>query len=366
MTSLQSIAVTRQQSKQSDVITLDRYGFQEQWISTRRRGPDELSVLDEFTGKPDNVVAQMVFGGRSFYEAACTRMGGAEWPLLWLQGDVCPGRHVSGAQAFVIPGQSLHRVRLEDRIVGTAWSDSGADYCLLAGILPSDLTAQRGSQTRSCFEGIGMALQRAGMDFSHVVRTWLYLDDLLSWYGEFNQARTAFFNEHGVFERLLPASTGIGASNPFGAALACGALAIRPRNDTVRIREVDSPLQRPATEYRSSFSRAVEVACPDRRLLMISGTASISPDGNSMFAGDVVRQIHRTLDVVESILDSRRMNWENTARAVGYFHDIHALPLFDACCRERGIAPLPLTPAHATICRADLLFEMELDAIATV
>ena len=54
----------------------------------------------------------------------------------------------------------------------------------------------------------------------------------------------------------------------------------------------------------------------------------------------------------------------NTTRAVGYFHDIQALPLFDACCRERGIAPLPLTPAHATICRADLLFEMELDAIA--
>jgi enamine deaminase RidA (YjgF/YER057c/UK114 family) len=108
----------------------------------------------------------------------------------------------------------------------------------------------------------------------------------------------------------------------------------------------------------------VEVACSDHRLLTISGTASISPDGKSMFAGDVVRQIHRTLDVVEAILDSRGMTWQNTTRAVGYFHDIQALPLFDACCRERGIAPLPLTPAHARICRADLLFEMELDAIA--
>ena len=210
------------------------------------------------------------------------------------------------------------------------------------------------------------ALQHANMDFSNVVRTWLYLDRLLSWYGEFNQSRTAFFKERGAFERLIPASTGIGASNPFGAALACGALAIRPRRSGLRICEVDSPLQRPATEYRSSFSRAVEVACSDHRLLTISGTASISPDGKSMFAGDVVRQIHRTLDVVEAILNSRGMNWDNTIRAVGYFHDIQALPLFDACCRERGIAPLPLKPAHTTICRADLLFEMELDAIKTL
>jgi enamine deaminase RidA (YjgF/YER057c/UK114 family) len=366
MTSFQTTAVTRIHSDHGDVITLDRDRLQEQWISARRNGPEELLVFDEFPSAPDQVVAQMAFGGRGYYEAARARMGGAEWPLLWLQGDVCPGRHVSGAQAFVILGQALRRVRLDSRIIGTAWSDSDAEYCLLAGVLPADLAATRGAQTRSCFVQMETALQQAAMDFSHVVRTWLYLDDLLSWYGEFNEARNGFFKQRGVFERLIPASTGIGASNPSGAALACGALAVRPRHCGVRICEVESPLQRPATEYRSSFSRAVEMACSDHRLLTISGTASISSDGKSIFAGDVVKQIHRTLDVVEAILSSRGMNWENTTRAVGYFHDIRTLPLFDACCRERGIAPLPLTPAHATICRADLLFEMELDAIATL
>lgn len=366
MTSFQNVTLPRQYPNHSNVITLDRDGLQEQWISARRSGPDELSVLDECPAERDHVVAQMVFGASSYYEAARARMGGAEWPLLWLQGDVCPGRHVSGAQAFVIPGQTLRRVKLDDRIIGTAWSDADADYCLLAGILPSDLAASRGSQTRSCFEQMEAALQHATMDFSHVVRTWLYLDRLLSWYAEFNQARTSFFKERGVFERLIPASTGIGAGNPFGAALACGALAVRARHGGVRIREVESPLQRPATEYRSSFSRAVEVSRSNHRLLTISGTASISSDGKSMFAGDVVRQIHRTLDVVEAILGSRGMNWENTTRVVAYFHDIQALPVFDACCRERGIAPLPLMPAHASICRSDLLFEMELDAVVSI
>jgi hypothetical protein len=59
------------------------------------------------------------------------------------------------------------------------------------------------------------------------------------------------------------------------------------------------------------------------------------------------------------------MSWKNTIRAVGYFYDIRALPSFHACCRERGMPTLPLVPAHATVCRADLLFEIELDAIAT-
>ncbi len=357
--------VIRQPLTDSDAITLDRGGSQERFISLRRKGPDELSIFDDFPAASGTVVAQMVFGGCRFHDAARARMAGADWPLLWVQGDVCPGTHVAGAQAFVLDGQPVRRVELAGRVVGSSWSDADADYCLLAGLLPGDVAAGRGAQTQACFENIETALQKVGMDFSHVVRTWLYLDDLLSWYDEFNAARTAFFQTRGVFDRLVPASTGIGAKNPAGAALVAGALAIRPKHDGVRIREVVSPLQCSATEYRSSFSRAVEMEFPDHRALLISGTASIAPGGKSLYPDDVVKQIHLTLDVVEAILTSRGMDWPNTTRAVGYFRDIGDLPAFEACCRERGIAPLPLAPAHATVCRADLLFEMELDAIAT-
>lgn len=356
--------VTRQHLKQSDVITLHREGLQQRFISARRNGSDELSIFDGFPLASGKMIAQMVFGGCSFHDAARARMASAEWPLLWVQGDVCPGTHVAGVQAFALDGQPLRRVLLADRVVGNLWSDADADHCLLAGILPADITADRSVQTQSCFEQIEAALQEVGMDFSHLVRTWFFLDDLLAWYGEFNAARTAFFQSRGVFERLIPASTGIGAGNPAGAALAAGALAIHPRHRRVRIQEVGSPLQCPATEYRSSFSRAVEVAFPDHRLLIISGTASIAPDGKSLFFDDIVKQIHCTLDVVEAILKSRGMDWQNSVRAVAYFHDIRALPTFDACCRQRGMPLLPLVPAHATICRADLLFEMELDAVA--
>lgn len=360
--SIPSATIAHQNLAAGEVVTLKRGGSQEKFISAHRTGADELSIFDDFPPASGSVVAQMVFGGCDFHDAACARMDGADWPQLWLQGDVCPGKHIAGISAFALAGQPVRRVKLADRVVGSAWSDADADYCFLAGVLPADFAAARGAQTHSCFEQIETALKKIGMDFSHVVRTWFYLDNLLDWYGEFNVARTNFFLSHGVFDRLIPASTGIGAKNPFGAALAAGALAMRPKNNRVQIREIISPLQCPATAYRSSFSRAVEMAFPDHRTLMISGTASIAPDGKTLFADSTAKQIHLTLDVVEAILKSRGMDWEDTVRAIGYFHDIRALPLFEEICRKRGILPLPLAPAHATVCRDDLWFEIELDA----
>lgn len=330
-----------------------------------RNAPD--NSLDLFAGYPPStgeIVAQIVFGGCGHYDDACRRMGGARWPVLWVQGDVCSGRCLTGVQTYIRCGSPVSRILVDGRVAGSAWQDADADYCLLAGVLPEDVGRSGGEQTTSCFSRMEEALGRAGMSFSDVARTWLYLDRLLDWYDEFNSARTAFFVKHGVFDRLVPASTGIGGSNPAGAALVAGALAIRPRHAGVRVSEVISPLQCPATEYRSSFSRAVEIAFPQRRTLLVSGTASIAPGGESAHRDDVAKQIDLTLDVVEAILNSREMSWSDTTRAVGYFRNLQDLPAFDACCRNRGIAPLPLVPAHAAVCRDDLLFEIELDAIA--
>jgi enamine deaminase RidA (YjgF/YER057c/UK114 family) len=359
------VDVTQQHLQHGEMITLSHDGAQKRLINVSSSGgSDELSIFADFPPASGEMAAQLIFGGCGFEQDARTRMSGAAWPVLWVQGDVCPGTHLSGTQAFIIGGCPMHRVTLADRVVGSLWADEDADYCLLAGILPTDSRVTRDDQTTSSMEQIEIALHRAGMDFSHLVRTWFYLDDLLAWYDEFNMARTKFFESRGVFNRLVPASTGIGARNPAGMALAAGALAIRPRHGRVHVQEVPSPLQCPATEYRSSFSRAVEVTFPDHRTLLVSGTASIAADGKSMFTSDVAKQIHLTLDVVEAILRSREMDWSNTSRAVGYFRDIEDLPVFEKCCRDRGISPLPMVPAHATVCRDDLLFEIELDAIS--
>jgi enamine deaminase RidA (YjgF/YER057c/UK114 family) len=352
------------ESLQDRVVTLDPGSARKQFSSVRRSGSDELSILEKLPLQSGKTVAQFVLGGNSFYEPACAHLRGPDWPLFWLQGDVCPGTQISGAQAFLVDEAEVRYIKLDGRVVGSYWEDDDAEYSLLAGILPASLDATRGEQTYSSFEQIEAALSKVGLDFSHVARTWLYLDKLLDWYDEFNVARTSFFQSRGVFDRLTPASTGIGASNPAGAALTAGALAIRPKHDRVVIHEVPSPLQCPATEYRSSFSRAVEVVFPGRRYITISGTASIALGGATLYEGDVVKQIHMSLDVVEAILKSRGYEWADTVRAIGYFRDINDLSVFDAICKERGIASLPLAPAHTIVCRDDLLFEIELDAVA--
>lgn len=326
-------------------------------------GAGELDVFRPFPPSSGQVTAQFAFGGVAFHNAARAAMN-PDWPVLWVQGDPCGGEHVWGTQSFNLAGKILRRIELDGRTVGTCWTGEGADYCLLAGILPADLSVSRGEQTYSSFVQMEAALRQAGMNFSHVARTWLYLDHLLDWYDEFNEARTRFFLERGVFERMVPASTGIGGGNPYKAALISGVLAVRPHDERVRVREVASPLQCPATEYRSSFSRAVEIESPEQRLLLISGTASIAPGGESLHAGDTRKQIHLTLDVVEAILQARGMSWSDTTRAIGYFYDIAALPVYEQCCRERAMPALPMLPVHATVCRGDLLFEIELDAVA--
>ena len=130
----------------------------------------------------------------------------------------------------------------------------------------------------------------------------------------------------------------------------------------MKIREVESPLQCSARDYRSSFSRAVEITHPNFRHLIVSGTAGIEYGGKSAFVGDLDRQINLSLDVAEAILKSRGMDWDDTLRAVAYIKDFSCAGEFRKIQKKRGLEKLPCVAIQADVCRDDLLFEIELDA----
>ena len=245
---------------------------------------------------------------------------------------------------------------------GLCFEDDFARYALLGGIFPEDIRACKEAQTLSVFESIEAALGGVGMDFSNVVRTWFYNDNILDWYETFNGARDSFFESRKVFSGLVPASTGIGSRNARGAALAARAFAVKPKTDCVKICEVESPLQCSARDYRSSFSRAVEITHPNFRHLIVSGTAGIEYGGKSAFVGDLDRQINLSLDVAEAILKSRGMDWDDTLRAVAYIKDFSCAGEFRKIQKKRGLEKLPCVAIQADVCRDDLLFEIELDA----
>ena len=264
--------------------------------------------------------------------------------------------------AFAVPA-SAKTMSCGGRAVGHVWETDDASFCLMAGVLPPDTSVSRGAQAAAIFPEVERLLGEAGFSFANVVRTWIYIDRVCEWYGEFNAARSAFFESHNVFETFLPASTGIGSANLDGAALVMGALAMKPKRPGVRAEIVESPLQEPAMAYRSSFSRAAEIITPDRRQLFISGTASIKPGSHDVaYVGDIVRQIDCTMTAVKAILESRGYGWGETTRAIVYLKEPSFLAPWRDWCAANGVPATFAAETVCDVCRDEWLFEIELDA----
>jgi enamine deaminase RidA (YjgF/YER057c/UK114 family) len=312
------------------------------------------------------ILSQFVFAGSHHYEEFTTGMGLTDWPVVWLQGDACEDGDLYSMQAVAISGLNPQPIHMNGRDMGFTYEDETASYCRLRGVIPQDLTASRMEQTRSAFETMDAALKLNGFKFTDTIRTWIYLDQLLEWYDDFNIVRTEYFNETGIFDHMVPASTGIGASNQYGAAMMMDVLAVKPKDDRLKIQDVISPLQNPALDYKSSFARAVEMAYPTHKNLLISGTASIDPEGHTAHLDDPEKQIRLTLDVIKEILRSRDMGWDDLFRGIAYFKDMAYQPLYEKIAVELGIPRFPLAISHADVCRHDLLFEIEVDAVKVV
>ena len=313
------------------------------------------------------IVSQRVFtgpGAKLDGAGELLRDGAAAWPLTRLEGNgACRGT-VTHIHLDAVSGVLVKPIECDGCIVGAVYEDGDVTFAVLGNLRPDDQSASRNEQALSVFEKLEAALDSAGMAVHDLVRTWFFIDRILDWYGDFNSVRTAIFNRWGMFNRALPASTGIGAANNAGAAIVADALAVKSTGRRLEITDVASPLQCAATSYKSSFSRAVEVDLPGRRCLYVSGTASIAPDGQTTWVGDLDRQVALTMDVVLEILRSRGMSWCDVTRAIAYFKEVCRRPALERYCRGRGLPDLPVVVASADICRDDLLFEIEVDAVA--
>jgi enamine deaminase RidA (YjgF/YER057c/UK114 family) len=291
--------------------------------------------------------------------------GRLDWPVTWVEGEACGSPAVAGLQMHAFTGQ-VERIELDGRVAASVFTDGGARQCVVGGLMPERTSLSRSAQTRRTLEQLQAALAKAGFDLGDVVRTWFYLEDILSWYDDFNPVRTKLYSGVKFRTGSLPASTGVGARNPAGAALAVAAWAFQPLEKNAYAEEVASPLQCPAPAYGSSFSRAMEISTNGGRRLSISGTASIAPGGKTMWVGDVRRQVALTMDVVEAILRSRRFGWGDLSRGTAYFRRPADAPVLGEWLAAHGLTNLPVVPAHCDVCRDDLLFELEAEARAGI
>lgn len=246
--------------------------------------------------------------------------------------------------------------------VGILVSDDDTEQIFVFGLTPMNTDDPATLQAEKLFVLMKIILEENDFRFTDLVRTWFYNKDILSWYSDFNKIRTNFYRENGI-GNFLPASTGIGADNIDAAAISCGFHALK-RKDGRKVAElVESPLQCSAERYKSSFSRAVELNFQTYKKLNISGTASINKNGETIHIGNCSAQIAETMRVVNAILQAKNISWENIIRAIAYFSNYEDITLFRNFIRENKIFPFPYVAVETVICRENLLFEIEADAI---
>ncbi len=316
------------------------------------------------------VVQMLVFGSVSASAASMEAMrrqfGCIDWPVTWVEGGACDGRSISGVQVFGFTGGEVERISLDGRVVGSVFNDGFARHCILGGLGMILNPGSRAYQTRQTLGQLEKALGQAGFCFADTVRTWFFLENLLSWYDEFNRVRTEIYSSVKFRTGSLPASTGVGGRNPAGTALAVAAWAVQPLGDSALAEEVASPMQCPAPAYGSSFSRAMELSSSVSRQLLVSGTASIAPGGKTLWKADARQQVDLTMEVVEAILHSRGFSFSDLTRATAYFKHRADVQAFSKWCAAHNMGSMSVVTTQCDICRDDLLFEFEADAVQSL
>jgi enamine deaminase RidA (YjgF/YER057c/UK114 family) len=352
-------------------VVLRRNGCEEHWLTSTRMPKDPpLAALDraaQYLHDADARIASIEVIGlmRDFknYPLVLERkFGPIQWPITCI-GGTGDAEECGGVQIWAVRGPAMRPVECAGGVFGVLFEDAWVKFCRLGGMTAFQAGLTPPEQTTSVLRSMDAALRAVSMDFGDTVRTWYYNRDILNWYDWFNASRDAFFEEHGVFEGLIPASTGVGAVPPHGSAIVGGLIAVHAKDDRVQVAAAPSPLQCPAVEYGSSFSRAVAMDFPDHKRLFVSGTASIAPNGDTTHVQDVDAQIEQTMSVVEAILDASGMGWNAVTRGIAYLKYARDLPRFADYCSRNGLERLPLIALGADICRDDLLFEIEVDAV---
>jgi 2-iminobutanoate/2-iminopropanoate deaminase len=118
-------------------------------------------------------------------------------------------------------------------------------------------------------------------------------------------------------------------------------------------------------ERPSSFSRGLRLDFGNVAILLISGTASIGANGETLHVGDFRAQLRRTFDNITALLESEGASWKDVVRTTCYLRDIERdYAVFNeertAFYRAQDLDPLPAsTGIQAILCRPELLVEIE-------
>ncbi|NOZ20932.1 MAG: hypothetical protein GXP25_07555 [Planctomycetes bacterium] len=286
-------------------------------------------------------------------------------------------------------GEGVEIHRYSDNLVVVKHDEIAWAHC--ARVVPQTDGTKVYDRSLNAFERMRSILASQGFRYEQVIRTWLYLGDIVGpegdtqRYKELNRARTDFY-EKILFLRdhvpssfkgvVYPASTGIGTE---GADVLMGSVALATDREDVTLLPMENPQQTAAFDYETTYSpkspkfcRAMAVVVGGCATVLISGTASIV-NSETKFIGDVEGQTNQTLDNIEALISAGNFQrygmpglgatLKDLALARVYIKNKGDYEKTRAICEKR-LGELPTIYAVADVCRPELLVEIEGVAIA--
>ena len=220
-------------------------------------------------------------------------------------------------------------------------------------------------QTRQIFNDYLEYLQAQNMTLAeNVIRTWLFVRDIDANYPGLVVARREIFEDQGLMPHThFIASTGIeGAHSKSEVKVTMDAYAISGiRREQVCFVEARDHLS-PTHIYGVTFERGTQIAWRDRKHVIISGTASIDRNGKIVHPGDVSRQLDRTLENINALLNHAGASLKDMCGFIVYVRDSNDAGLVRRQMQE-NFDNMPIIVLTAPVCRPGWLLEVEGSAI---
>jgi enamine deaminase RidA (YjgF/YER057c/UK114 family) len=134
----------------------------------------------------------------------------------------------------------------------------------------------------------------------------------------------------------------------------------QPRSSISRL---TNPSQLDAFRYGSAFARASVVRNGSTALIEVSGTAAIDEHGVSLYPGDIRAQIDCTFDKVQALLEQEDAGLSDICAATVFIKQPEFAEIFYEMAATRGLENFPCVCSVADVCREELLFEIDAEAV---
>jgi enamine deaminase RidA (YjgF/YER057c/UK114 family) len=338
-------------------------------------------IADTLIDRRMQIVHERVFGSlgveaavlRERKTALSERQISADGPVTYVEGTPPWGEGLAGIIIHAVSRDSaddIWTIMDGETPCGWGWKRNGSTCLMLQNIngWPDAPTENEGRrfQVRRMLDRAEKILRENNASYGDVARTWFYLSDILDWYAAFNKVRNEKYGEFGIMpgpgdtRLLLPASTGIGAHMPSGEAASMDLLAVV---DDSKIKQLSNRKQLDAFRYGAAFSRGAVIEEDDVKIIQISGTAAIDEHGVSLYPGDICAQINCTFDRLETLLEQEGATLSDICAATVFVKLPEYAEVFWKMADERGLADFPAVCVVADVCREELLFEIDAEAV---